>query len=219
MRLEALLNSVAGADCNVLADIGTDHAFIPIEAIKRKLAKKAIACDIAAGPLDIGKKNVAKQGLAEFIELRLGDGLNPIRQDEADVVVIAGMGGLRILGIIAGGIEKIRNANLILQPQHDISKLRRGLFELGIEIRSEFLAKEGERFYEILYVSKGGNIQELTEEDFFLGSFTGELAPHYYLQKKQKIEKYVHKIRDENEKQQAHKELSWLEKKLAKEVS
>ena len=214
MRIEAILSCVAGADCSVLADIGTDHAFIPIEAIKRKLAKKAIACDIAKGPLEIGRKNVAKEGLAGFIELRLGDGLNPIRKDEADVVVIAGMGGLRILGIISHGIEKISNASLILQPQHDTSKLRRGLFDLGIKIQSEHLAKEGERFYEILFAKKSSDILIFTEEDFFLGSFTGEHAAQYYSQKKQKIEGYIHRINDAYEKTQAQSKLEWLDKRL-----
>ena len=214
MRLETILECVAGADCSVLADIGTDHAFIPIEAIKRKLAKKAIACDIAPGPLEIGRKNVIKEGLDEYIELRLGDGLEPIRQGEADTIIIAGMGGKRILGIISKNIKKIISSNLILQPQHDTKKLRRGLFDLGIKIHSEHLAKEGERFYEILNAAKSPNLPNLTEEDFFLGNHTGELARLFYLQKKQKIEKYIHRLRDENEKKQSHKELAWLDKTL-----
>ena len=210
MRLETILKCVAASKCNVLADIGTDHAFIPIEAIKRKLASKAIACDISPGPLEIGKKNVVKEGLAEYIELRLGDGLRPIRQSEADVIVIAGMGGLRILGIISQGLEKIGNASLILQPQHDTSKLRRGLFELGIKIQSEHLAREGERFYEILCAAKCTEMPLYTEEDFFLGSHTGEFASQFYLQKKQKIEGYIERVTDEKEKEKAFNELTWL---------
>ena len=209
-RFETILECVASADCSVLADIGTDHAFIPMEAIKRKLAKRAIACDIAPGPLEIGRKNVIKEGLADFFELRLGNGLEPTQPGEADTIVIAGMGGLRILGIIAGSLEKICNANLILQPQHDTSKLRRGLFDLGIRICSEHLAKEGERFYEILCAKKINGMPKLTERDFFLGSHAGELASLFYLQKKQKIEKYIHRISDVNEKMQALKELAWL---------
>ena len=232
MRVETILDCVAGA--GVLADIGTDHAFIPIEAIKRKLAKKAIACDIASGPLEIGRKNVAREGLTEFIELRLGDGLEPVRHNEADTIVIAGMGGMRILGIIESGLVKIENANLVLQPQHDISKLRRGLFGLGIKIRSEHLAKEGERFYEVLCAAKSSEMNrkdrcgreaafceakssempKLTEKDFFLGIHTGELAPHFYLQKKQKIEKYIHLVKDKKEKEQAKNELVWLSEAL-----
>ena len=212
MRLETILGCVADAEYKVLADIGTDHAFIPIEAIKRKLATRAIACDIAPEPLEIGRKNVIKEGLDEYIELRLGDGLEPIRHGEADVIVIAGMGGLRILGIISKNFNKICGAKLILQPQHDTGKLRRGLFNLGIKICSEHLAGEGERFYEILCASKNSEIPLLSEEDFFVGSHTGELASRFYLQKKQKIEKYIHLISDEKEKEQAYKKLSWLAK-------
>ena len=242
MRLDEILNCVVGADCSILADIGTDHAQIPIEAIKRKLAKKAIACDIAPGPLEKGKRNVVNEGLSKFIELRLGDGLSPILQNEADVVVIAGMGGMRILKIIAYGLYKICNANLILQPQHDTSKLRRGLYDLGVKIHSEHLAKEGERFYEILCAKKICNMNRKhsesgtcsnghdaplrpeknsdvpTEKDFFLGSYKGDFASQFYLQKKQKIEKYIHHISDENEKKQAHKQLAWLNKALAEGI-
>ena len=214
MRIETILDCVAAAGGSVLADIGTDHAFIPIEAIKRGLAKKAIACDIAPGPLEIGRRNVVKEGLAGYIELRLGDGLQPIRQGEADTVVIAGMGGLRIIGIIEGGLGKICSANLILQPQHDTSKLRRGLYGLGIKIHGEQLAKEGERFYEILLAVKSSEMPELTEKDFFLGIHRGELASQFYLQKKQKIESYIQRITDENEKEQARKEIAWLERAL-----
>ena len=214
MRLEVILECVADADCRVLADIGTDHAFIPIEAIKRKLANKAIACDIARGPLEIGRRNVIKENLTEYIELRLGDGLEPLRQDEADTIVIAGMGGMRILKIISENHEKIGNANLILQPQHDTSKLRRGLFDLGMEICSEHLSLEAEKFYEILIARKTKVLMTLSEENFFLGSHKGELAKLFYLQKKRKFEKYIHCISNENEKQQAYKEFVWLDKCL-----
>ena len=229
MRLEVILENVARTGCKVLADIGTDHAFIPTEAIKRKLAKKAIACDISPGPLGIAKKNIIKEDLAEYIELRLGDGLKPIRHGEACAIVIAGMGGMRILNIIEESFEKVGKTSLILQPQHDASKLRRGLFDLGIDIYGEYLAKEGERFYEILCASKSSEMNRkdkcgreakssetscLLEEDFFVGSYTGELAPQFYLQKKQKIERYIHRISDENEKKQACKELAWLDNRL-----
>ena len=211
MRFEEILNCVAGAECSILADIGTDHAYIPIEAVKRKLTKKAIACDIAPGPLEIGEKNVIKEGLTEHVELRLGDGLTPINANEADVIVIAGMGGHRMLGIIANGIDKICSASLILQPQHDLSKLRRGLNDLSIKIDKEILAKEGERFYEILCAKKTPKVPKLTEKEAFLGSYAGELAQLFYLHKKQKIEKYIHCISDDGAKQQACKELKWLE--------
>ena len=214
MRIETILDCVAAAGGGVLADIGTDHAFIPIEAIKRNLTKKAIACDIAPGPLEIGKRNVVKESLDGHIELRLGDGLQPILKGEADVIVIAGMGGLRMLGIIEEGLKKICCASLILQPQHDTSKLRRGLYGLGIKIHSEHLAKEGERFYEILCASRSSEMPMLTEEDFFIGNQTGELASRFYMQKKQKIEMYIQFITDENEKEQARKELAWLGKVL-----
>ena len=69
--------------------------------------------------------------------------------------------------------------------------------------------------YVILLAKKYSSVQKLTEEDFFLGSHTGELAKLFYLQKKQKIEKYIYRLNDENEKEQANKELVWLDHMIA----
>ena len=210
-RFDTILNLVAETECFCLADIGCDHGYIPIEAIKRKLAKKAIACDIAAGPLEVGKKNIEKEKLTDYIELRLGDGLEQIEPNEADVVVIAGMGGSRILNIISDGLYKINNASLILQPQHGTYRLRWGLFDLGIKIYKEVLIKEGDRFYEIFSAKKTHEIINFTKKEAFLGNYTGELAQLFYAQKKQKIEKYIHCINDADAKEQALRELEWLE--------
>ena len=209
-RFEALLGCIEGADC--LADIGCDHAYIAIEAVKRKLAKKAIACDISPGPLGAAKKNVEQSGV--HVEVRLGDGLGPLRENEADVIIIAGMGGMRILGIIAQNMHKVGNALIILQPQHDLDKLRRGLCDLGFAIVCEKLAKEDGRFYEIIVAKKTDSPEMLSDMECFLGSHSCGLAMEFYLLKKEKIEKYVSRITDGNLKEKAEWELEAVNARL-----
>lgn len=197
-----------------LADIGCDHAYVSIEAVKRKLVKKAIACDISPGPLEAAKKNIGESGMN--IELRLGDGLEPIGENEADVVVVAGMGGMRILGILSEGFHKIHNSLLIMQPQHDLEKLRRGLFIIGFEICCEKLAKEDERFYEIMAAKKVPSPAPLSETECFLGSHSCRLAMEFYSLKKEKIEKYIHRITEPTAKKRAEWELGALNTRLSR---
>ena len=197
-----------------LADIGCDHAYVSIEAVKRKLVKKAIACDISPGPLEAAKKNIGESGMN--IELRLGDGLEPIGENEADVVVVAGMGGMRILGILSEGFHKIHNSLLIMQPQHDLEKLRRGLFGLGFGVAFEKLVKEDGRFYEIIVAKKTASPTPPTEAEFFLGSHSCELAREFYLQKMDKINKYILRITEPDALKKAERELWELKNRINK---
>ena len=209
-RFEALLSCIKGAEC--LADIGCDHAYVAIEAVKRKLAKKAIACDISPGPLGAAKKNIEQSGLQ--VEYRLGDGLCPIHENEADFVVIAGMGGMRILGILGENTCKVGNATIIMQPQHDFEKLRMGLFGLGMGIACEKLVKDDGRFYEIIVANKNHSPVLLSQMECFLGSHSCGLAMEFYLHKKEKIEKYIDRITDTKLKEKAHRELGALNSRL-----
>ena len=211
-RFEAILSCINGAEC--LADVGCDHGFVAIEAVKRKLAKRAIASDISPGPLNAAKKNIAKSGLP--VEVRLGDGLDPLHENEADTVVIAGMGGMGILGILSKHTDKVRDSLIIMQPQHDLEKLRRGLFSIGFEMCCEKLAKEDERFYEIMAAKKVPSPAPLSETECFLGSHTCGLAMDFYLQKKEKIEKYIHRITEPTAKKRAEWELGALNTRLSR---
>ena len=114
-RLNTIISLVP--KCDVAIDIGTDHAYVPIELIKKGIANKCIACDLRSGPLAIAKKNIAQNGLNNKIETRLGGGLAPLNQHEADCVIIAGMGGVLIRNILEEGKEKLRTDTVIIaQP-------------------------------------------------------------------------------------------------------
>ena len=91
-RLKAIINNVT---CPKIADIGTDHAYIPIFLTEKNLADKIIATDINEGPLNVARENIDKKGLN--IETRLGGGLSVITAGEIDEIIIAGMGGILII--------------------------------------------------------------------------------------------------------------------------
>lgn len=159
-RLAAVAAAVTG---NTLSDIGTDHAYIPIELINNGSIKSAVACDINAGPLKIAIKNVESNNLSDIITLRLGNGLEPILPSETDSVVIAGMGGVLISEILAADTEKSHSFDtLVLQPMNAQSELRKYLASAGFEIVCEDLAVEGFKVYNILTV-KNGSLRNYTE--------------------------------------------------------
>lgn len=166
-RLETVLSKITG---RTVADIGTDHAYIPIELIKKSLADSAIACDINQGPLAIAQANVEKNSLADKIELRLGSGIGPIAEGEVESVVIAGMGGILIRDILQNDIDKAHSyKELILQPMNAQAELREYLAESGFCITDEDLAVEGFKVYNILRVCTG-NMWKISEIELHIPS-------------------------------------------------
>ncbi|MCL2218033.1 MAG: class I SAM-dependent methyltransferase [Defluviitaleaceae bacterium] len=224
-RLQAVLELISEKDTKpcVLADIGTDHAYLPIEAVRANLCERAIASDINSGPLKIAETNIRAAGLSERIETRLGDGLKPLNPGEADCIVIAGMGGKRIIHILESGFEtSIKDSRtcprhclpqcVILQPQHDLEELRRELHAHGFEITHEKLAREASRFYVIIHAQKANNISVWPEKKYFLGEpdKDTELWQAYLRQRQDKIKRYIYSISDEADRQKAEQKLQWL---------
>jgi len=212
LRLQAVLDFVQ--DSNVLADIGTDHAYLPIEACKANFCNTAIACDINKGPLNIADSNIRAAGLAGRIQTRLGDGLVPLMQNEADCVAICGMGGMRIWNILQAEPEKAKFAKkIILQPQHDLEELRKNLHSAGYNISAEKLVMEDGRFYVILLAEYFGEVEVWTQQEYFLGKFLQE-SPHFteYLQQhREKIGRYIQSVRDCAARQIAKTKLEWVD--------
>ncbi len=147
---------------SVVADIGTDHAFLPITLIKNKRAKKVIACDISKGPLAVAEKNVKLSGVSN-IELRLSDGLEAINKGEVQVVTIAGMGGDLISGII-NKAEWLKECGtrLVLQPMSSADSLREYLYNNRFEILSETAVFDSGRVYSIIVAQYSGKAKKLT---------------------------------------------------------
>lgn len=143
--------------CDVVADIGTDHAYIPIYLLQTGICKKVIATDISKAPLLKAKSNIAEHNLTGEIELRLGEGIKPIEDDECDVIIIAGMGGLLISEILEASFDKVRKAkSIILQPMYTDEVLREYLLTKGFNIINEVLVRDGGRIYVIMKAAYDG---------------------------------------------------------------
>lgn len=137
----------------VLADVGTDHGYIPIALIQRQKIKSAIAMDINKGPLARAQDNIASAQLGDYIQTRLSDGVAALGEGEADSILIAGMGGELVIHILSEG-EKVCKAasELILQPQSDIRKVREYLRLHHYKIVDEDMICEDGKYYPMMRV-------------------------------------------------------------------
>lgn len=139
--------------CDTLCDIGTDHALIPAYALMNNRCRRAIATDVKKGPLKRAEKTLKLYNLHGLMELRLGNGLDAISMDEADVIVMAGMGGMLITRLIEEQLDKAMKARrIIIQPMHAQETVRPFLWRNGFVVDDEALAREGEKLYEVLSV-------------------------------------------------------------------
>lgn len=158
MELSRRLHAVAGKVTrgNRLADIGTDHGYIPIYLVSEGICPSAIAMDVNQGPLDRADAHIREYGLEEKIRTRLSNGLEKLKAEEADSIVIAGMGGALMKDILNGGIHVIASGKeLILQPQSEIFKVRHFLHDNGYMIVDEQILKEEGKYYFIIKAVPG----------------------------------------------------------------
>lgn len=147
--------------CSILSDIGTDHAYIPTYSLLNNRCKTALACDLRSGPLERAHRTRKKHNLEKKMELRLGSGLEPILEDEADVIIMAGMGSYLIADLINDSLKKAQRANyLILQPMTGQEIIRPYLWENGFEVLDESLTNEGRKLYQVMLVKYTGRARE-----------------------------------------------------------
>ncbi len=139
-----------------MADIGTDHGYVPMYLVETGKMERAIACDIHQGPLDRAKEHLSSFPLQNAIELRLGGGLAPLQKGEVDGVTICGMGGLMIRQILEDDMEKAQSLSwLILQPQNHVADLKYFLSRHHFCIEKEVLCLEAGQLYEIMKIRLG----------------------------------------------------------------
>ena len=140
-RLSACLDALSSL--SKIADIGTDHAYLPCHGIANGMIESAIAIDVIDGPLEQAKRTIADYGLADKIELRKGSGFEPLEDGEVEGVVIAGMGGKLISQLIKENLYVATSMEiLVFQPQGGEFELRCTLFDKDFEIVSEQLVEE-----------------------------------------------------------------------------
>lgn len=134
-----------------LADIGTDHGYLPIALCLSGRIPSALACDINPLPLRSAEENIARYGLSDRIQTRLSDGLKEVRCDEVDDIVIAGMGGELIRDILtAAPWVKDENKHLVLQPMTHHEDLVKWLYESGFEITAQKAVLDEGKYYTVL---------------------------------------------------------------------
>ena len=151
-----------------VADIGTDHGYIPVYLLNKNIVPFAILADVNKGPLENARKEVRHNNLLDKTDLRLGSGIEVLKKDEVDEVIIAGMGGILISELLEANKEVAHSVDkLILQPMQAQDELRKYLFSNGYEILNEVLVKEDFRIYEILEVKYTGKNTEVEDEVYF----------------------------------------------------
>lgn len=178
-----------------LADVGSDHAYLPIWLLKHGDIKSAVASDIRPGPLESAQKNIEKYHVTGKLALRLCDGLKGIEPQEADDIVIAGMGGELILRIIQEAPWLMDpQKQLVIQPMSSVPKLRLGLKDLGFQVCCEKAVIDAGKPYSAFTVRFLGKTPDVDLLYPYMG-----LLP----QKGEAVKKYAEKVLRELSNQRA----------------
>ena len=144
-----------------LADIGTDHGYVPIFLIRNGTIQQAIAMDINEGPLQRAKDNIIKYKLEKQIVTRLSDGLEKLSPGEADSILIAGMGGALEVQIMSGGLEVLKSAKeLVLSPHSELDLVRHFLSDHNFQIEEEDMFVDEGKYYTVIKARPGSMIYD-----------------------------------------------------------
>lgn len=165
-RLETVASFVpTGA---VIADIGSDHAYLPCYLVHKGIVSHAIAGEVVKGPYESAVRQVRTEGLTQSITVRLADGLAAIQEDYVNTVTIAGMGGPLIVSILEKHPASLKNVTrLILQPNIHAKVIREWALVNGWAILDEAILQEDDKIYEVLVLQRGD--ESLTEAEILLG--------------------------------------------------
>lgn len=153
-------------DCELAADIGTDHAYLPIALLKAEKCRRMILTDVSPDALENARDHVIRAGLSHRAELRLGDGLAVV-SEPVQAVSILGMGGRTIAGILRSGASLLQGASLLLSAHTDLPEVRRAVMEIGYRLIREEPVRDGRRFYLIMKAVPGK--EALTDRELRLG--------------------------------------------------
>ncbi|MCR4797136.1 MAG: class I SAM-dependent methyltransferase [Lachnospiraceae bacterium] len=180
-RMEALYHMAGSGE--VLADVGCDHGFLSIALCKDHRFSSAVAMDVREGPLSRAREHIAAAGLSQRIDCRLSDGLFALEEKEADVILIAGMGGALMQRILIEGGSKAKQAKtLVLQPQSQIREFRYFLQEQGYVFLDEDAVFEDGKYY---FLMQTASREALGERDCITYHSEAEFAFGGCLMKKQ----------------------------------
>ena len=152
-----------------VADIGTDHGYIPIYLLEHGISEHVIAMDINKGPLERAKAHINESGHAKRIETRLSDGFEALSEGEVETVIAAGMGGGLVIKILGDHPWKTKSIKeFILQPQSEIAKVRKYLYENGFTVVMEDMVEEDGKYYPMMKAVHGIS-EAYTETEYRYG--------------------------------------------------
>lgn len=208
----------------VLADVGTDHAYLPIYLLQSGKIRRAYALDIGDGPLLAAKEHILACGLGDYITVRLSDGVKELGQKEADAILIAGMGGDVMLHILEDGKSVIESAKeLILQPQSKIELVRNYLYQSNYVIDKEDMVLEDGKYYTMFHVSmEYSDKKEYSLEEWemiyrygeVLLQKSGEVFKQYLLQKIRQYTSILNRLENQKQKDTAEKRKEEIKKEI-----
>ncbi|MGM0844216.1 MAG: tRNA (adenine(22)-N(1))-methyltransferase [Bacillota bacterium] len=171
-RLETVVSFIP--EGSRIADIGSDHAYLPCYAVDKGIAVSGVAGEVAEGPYQSAIKQVKYSQLEDAISVRKGDGLQVIQPNETDCITIAGMGGALIASILEKGKSKLEGVSrLILQPNVGAASIRKWLLDNDWELKAEQILEEDGKIYEVLAADRGNpeNPYANKESELLLGPF------------------------------------------------
>lgn len=170
-RLLAVAEAVPSG--SVFADIGTDHALVPVYLIKTGACKEGVASDIRKGPLERAKQNIDRHKCSECISTVLTDGLKGLPLEKTDVLIIAGMGGETIIRIIDESKSLIkRGTKLVIQPMTDLPTVRRYAYTNGLLVLSEKLVQDTNKLYTVLLAQKEETPPSYSLKEILIGRYS-----------------------------------------------
>lgn len=177
-RLDAVA-SLVKPGC-VVADIGTDHGYIPVYLYKAGIIKGAVASDVNEGPLSSCKALIEQEGLGEHISVRLSDGLDSLSPNEYDTVIIAGMGG-ELIAKILSRCSCLKDKHIILNPMTHPELARKFLYDNGYEILNDFIVRDGRHYYSVFDAQYAAKFEKRTDADYFLGNISDFSNREYFV--------------------------------------
>ncbi|MDO5713556.1 MAG: class I SAM-dependent methyltransferase [Tissierellia bacterium] len=208
-RLECIFSLVPKG--GIIADIGTDHGFVPFQLLYENICEKVIATDISKPSLEKSRDLLKEYIYRQRAELRLGDGLKVLEPHEVDTLIIAGMGGVLISQLLEESPSITKSIKtFILQPMQGSEELRKYLWSHGFQIIHEEIAIEKNHYYEIMVVRHG--FQEPSHPLFsktLMENLSSEVDSYiiFKIKEYENILKHVHEMKDGRKKEDKIREL------------
>ena len=165
-RIKVICDAVTPGE--TIADIGTDHAYVPLILYQNHISPDVIMCDISADSLSKARKSFSDAEIdMPDSSFRVGDGINVIQKGEVDTIIIAGLGGVTIVDILSKDIDKLQSfKKLILQPRNNSGSLRCFLFRYGFDIARDKLVKEGKFSCEVIVAIRTPDIKSNNDPSY-----------------------------------------------------